>query len=720
MEKQHSERRITKSSTAAEATTTSFILVISVVFTLALISPVHAANFTIVDGVTVTAPQTLNDNETGTIEAGGQLNTAGIAITASGINNTVENSGSISTLGDNSDGIDSDGADAIISNSSSIFTSGDNSDGIDSDGADAIIGNSASISTLGDNSDGVDTDGANAIINNSGSISTLGKDADGVNSDGANAIINTSGSISTLGESSSGISLSDNGVIINNSGSISTLKKNSDGINSDGTNAVISNSGSISTRGEKSDGISSSKVDVIINNSGSISTQGDNSDGIDSDGANAIISNSGSIHVTGASASGIFMDDDNVLNNSGLISSTQAEAILGNSGDQTVNLLPGSQIIGAIDLKNDGGDNDTVNIYSRDRGVSTSLTLTNVENINLFGSGVVAGDTVATVDPTGESSRSVTLSTITTSIHGVVSQRMTHTAPLKPIQVAALELSPGMLFQERKPVAWAQVFGGTYDRDAESSAMAYDANHLGFTLGYEWDVDNLRVGLMGGVVNSETETQTTSFQTEADSYYVGAYGHFNFGGVTLTTSLLGGYSDHDNTRLVIDNINGYEVAKSDFDSTFISPSVTLSSAFVLADRLEFRPSASVNYSVSWLDNYLETGTTNANLNVDDRTIKVLTAKLQLAVAYQLDSNSEFEFRVGISSRNSDDDDTDASIGGSAFSYANAGDENVSGSYAGVNLRIAAQDNLSLVADMEFGGDSDEDYVNAQMSLEYIF
>ena len=53
----------------------------------------QAASFEIVDGETVTAPQTLNDNETGTIQAGGQLNTATTAVTASGINNIVNNGG---------------------------------------------------------------------------------------------------------------------------------------------------------------------------------------------------------------------------------------------------------------------------------------------------------------------------------------------------------------------------------------------------------------------------------------------------------------------------------------------------------------------------------------------------------------------------------------------------------------------------------------------------
>jgi hypothetical protein len=63
---------------------------------------------------------------------------------------------------------------------------------------------------------------------------------------------------------------------------------------------------------------------------------------------------------------------------------------------------------------------------------------------------------------------------------------------------------------------------------------------------------------------------------------------------------------------------------------------------------------------------------------------------------------------------------DASIVGNSFSYSNAGAENVTGRFAGVNLRIAAENNLNLVVDMEFGGNNEENYVNGQIGLDYVF
>jgi outer membrane autotransporter protein len=188
----------------------------------------------------------------------------------------------------------------------------------------------------------------------------------------------------------------------------------------------------------------------------------------------------------------------------------------------------------------------------------------------------------------------------------------------------------------------------------------------------------------------------------------------------MTGSLIAGLSDTDNERRVIDNLNGIETATSDFDSFFISPNVTLASAYTLTDHWEFRPSTHLSYSMAWLDGYSETGTTNSNLTVDDRTAKALSVRAQLAAAYLISARSELELRLRLNSRNTDDDDTNVSIAGSQFKFASAGDENVTGGFAGASFRIFNQNNLTLVADLEVSGNSNEDYVAGSIALEYIF
>ena len=383
----------------------------------------------------------------------------------------------------------------------------------------------------------------------------------------------------------------------------------------------------------------------------------------------------------------------------------------------TLNLLAGSEIIGAIDL--DGSDDvDIANIYAG--SISATLTFVNTESINLIGPGVKLGDTVVSVDGTAEAARSVTLSSVTSSIHDLIGQRMARSSKPASAQVAASTESSAIPLEQHKPLFWGQVFGTSLDREAEGSARAYEHEHSGINFGYEWAFNQARVGLVGGLVNSDTDGQAASFSTNADHYYVGAYGNHKIQHFNMTASLLAGYGSHDNERLVVDNLKGYERAKSDFDSVFVSPSLTLASAYTVSDKLELRPSASVSYSVAWLEDYSESGTSQSNLSVDERKIQVLTTKLQVAAAYAYAVDNEFEFRVGLNSRYSDDDDTKISIGGKQSKFGNVGDESVTGGFVGARLRASNSGQLALVADIELGGNNDEDYARGNLSLEFTF
>lgn len=93
--------------------------------------------------------------------------------------------------------------------------------------------------------------------------------------------------------------------------------------------------------------------------------------------------------------------------------------------------------------------------------------------------------------------------------------------------------------------------------------------------GYETAYGPFRVGFMAGYAYSEVITDIRSIDTDSDSYFVGAYGQIRFGWLNLDMALLGGYEQHDNDRLVVDNLFGFEVAQADFDSYFLSPSFTL-------------------------------------------------------------------------------------------------------------------------------------------------
>ena len=635
---------------------------------IAAAPPAWADSFTINSGETVTAAQTLNvDGDTGLIISGGFLDLTGSsgtsAVTVSANNVTVTNNGSISTTG-SQDSI-------IIGNQNNV-----------------TVINNGTISVSGVNGDGVaQNNGSNFVFINNGTITTSGSTND-----------------VTIG-SETVINLGDNGSITNN-GTLLTTGNRGSAVFTRGDGDVVTNNGTITTSGTSANGI------FVGFNRASV---------------NPTITNNGIIRVTGASSKGILVDDSTgtTINNSGLISAEQSAtaAIDGSNNADTLNLLSGSQIIGTIDL--DGGT-DIVNISGANN--SSTLTLTDTETINLInGNGLLVGDVVTMVDPTGQSVSSAVLSTTTFAVHNVVNQRLAHHQPLKPIQVATSELTSGMVFQERKPQIWGSALGEMRERDLEGIALGYDHNYVGFTGGYEASFYKARIGLLGGFVRSTVKTTGDKFgrlrsvDTDTDSFFVGAYSQYFLGGINLTTTLMAGYEDHENDRAVVDNLNGFETAQADFSSFFISPSLTLSSAYNVGTQVELRPSVTFAYSGGWYDDYAESGTTRSDLVIDDRNVHALTSQLQLAAAYSLAEESELEIRAGAKARYTDNDDIDVNLAGTDFQIPNASDDSVYGGYLGMNLRVAIKESINLVADVEHGrAGGGEEHIAAMLKLEWVF
>ncbi len=623
-----------------------------------------ATSFTINSGETVTTAQTLDvDGDTGLIVSGGFLNVTGIPITVSDDNVVITNNGTITATQDAINGSAGTGT-TTITNNGTIITTGVGGGGTSAD----AINFTGSAPTL--------------ILTNNGTIQTFG-------SSGAEAVV--------MG--------GDNNIVINN-GTIATAGETADAITTSCTNCTITNNGTIITTGRRAHGIfylsGADRETITITNTGSIIVQGNESDGLRlNNGADTTINNSGLIHA---------FDPD-------------FRAILGGTSVDTLNLLSGSQIIGTIDLR---GGTDIVNISGANN--SSTLTFTNTEVIRLVnGNGLIVGTVATVVDPTGQSISSAVLSNTTLAIHNNVNQRLAHHKPLKPIQVATSELTTGMVFQERGPQIWGSALGAKHSRGLEGIALGYDHDYVGFTGGYEVSFYKARIGLLGGFVKTNIKTTGDAFgrlrsiETNTDSFFAGAYSQYFLGNINLTTTLMAGYEDHDNDREVVDNLNGFETAQADFSSFFISPSLTLSSAYVLDEYFELRPSATLAYSGGWYEDYAESGTTRSDLVIDDRDAHALTGQLQLAAAYSPYEDNELELRAGAKARYTDNDNIDVSLAGTNFQIPNTSDNDVYGGYIGMNLRIAIKEKINLIADVEQGfASGNENHAAIMVRLEGEF
>ena len=538
-------------------------------------------------------------------------------------------------------------------------------------------------------------DGETGLIESGGFLNTT---TTSITSGANNTVITNNGTISVNVDS---VTVFSNGSTIINNGLIKTSGSDSVVTDFRGSGHNFTNNGTIVTTGVGAEVFFNRADNNVYNNNGLIQTSGLNADVFEWTGENTTINNSGRIAAVGSAT----------------------QAINGSENADTLNLLSGSQIIGIIDL--DGGT-DIVNISGANN--SSTLTLTDVETINLInGNGLLVGDVATVVDPTGQSVSSAVLGTTTFAVHNVVNQRLAHNEVLKPIQVATSELTSGMVFQERAPQIWGSALGEMRERDLEGIALGYDHNYVGFTGGYEASFYKARIGLLGGFVRSTVKTtgdkfgRVRSVDTDTDSFFVGAYGQYFLGGINLTTTLMAGYEDHENDRAVVDNLNGFETAQADFSSFFISPSLTVSSAYNVGTQVELRPSVTFAYSGGWYDDYAESGTTRSDLVIDDRNVHALTGQLQLAAAYSLAEENELEFRAGAKARYTDNDDIDVTLAGTDFRIPHASDDSVYGGYVGVNIRVAIKEKINLVADVEHGrAGGGEEHIAAMLKLEAVF
>lgn len=512
--------------------------------------------------------------------------------------------------------------------------------------------------------------------------------------------------------------------------SVSSASSASHGVLVTGSDdSTIKNSGIINiTSNTNSSGmrITDNTSNTSIQNSGSISLNtntGISHKGIRTDGnSNLTISNSGTITLSGSTDNiGISLEntDNTVVNNSGSITSSQAITFDSNSDNTTLNLLSGSKIVGSIELL---GSNDTVNIKAN--SYSSNLLIQGAEHVNISGSALKidegSGNTrIITLGAINESSRSVALADLSSSIHSTIGQRLTRPNTLQPIQLASLVFSPELLFKERQPIFWSQFFGGK--RENNSLINAYQQSHYGINLGYEKDRNSMRIGIVGGIANSTVDTEASTGTTT--SYYTGLYSYHYFDRFNVSASIIGGIGDHDNKRTVINSASGTETAKSDFYSLFLSPSIAIYSAFTMdwLKQIEFRPSATLNSSLSYMQSYKETGTSATNFAFNNRVTTSFSGKLELAAAYQASPTVEVSSRFGMTLLETNEGSIKASLNGTSLTIDNTNDSNGVGYFIGLGMQTALYDNLNLNAALEIGTFAEnESYTAGSLNAEYRF
>lgn len=332
----------------------------------------------------------------------------------------------------------------------------------------------------------------------------------------------------------------------------------------------------------------------------------------------------------------------------------------------TLNILPGSRVIGFIDLNGPGfpGGGTQINIFSG-HDISSTLTfgggcicglggiIATGSVVNVFGGApfVIFGNTVSVLDPTSFAIADKNIADFSHTISSMVTSRLNNPASMSggstPIGFApsgnvAVDMardafagisslnyasSDRVLFSNPSVTAkdgtsvWAQGFAGQRIQDANAPVLRSVNNFYGGMLGVDKTFrPGLRIGGLLGGGSIDSAIGMSSGDTKSDIVFGGAYGRYAMNQAFIDFALLGGHSSNNLTRMMANNLvpNGLETATAKYDGWFISPEIAYGVKMPIASDLTLTPTGRLRYLAANFGGYQESGSTT-NLTVASRT-----------------------------------------------------------------------------------------------------
>lgn len=455
-----------------------------------------------------------------------------------------------------------------------------------------------------------------------------------------------------------------------------------------------------------------------------------------------------------------------VVTNAGLIdgTSTGGTAIsmsqLSAFTPTTLNILPGSRIVGFVDLNGSSffaGTGTQINILSG-HDISSVLTfgggcvcgggLTDTGSVvNVTGGSpyVINGNTVAILDPTSFAAADRNVIDVTRTITSLVTSRLTNPAPISGngstvmgfaptgnvardmandafsgIPVLAYASNDRVLLSNPSFTAsdgtsiWAQGFVGQRIQHADAPTLRSVNNFYGGVLGIDKTVQpGLRLGgfIGGGAITSHIDLNSGS--TSSDLGFGGVYGRYAMGQAFVDFSLLGGYSSNDVKRTMTNNLaaGGYEYATGKYNGWFISPEIAYGFQKSLGYNLTLTPSARVRYLAAGFGGYRESGS-SANLTVASRVSHNFEERGEFKLTHTTQATPSEQLQVSgtiglVALQRAGDSNVNTILLGQSLAFATPGSGSLIGFYAGAGFDWRNASGVSVFGATEFTAMSDQ-------------
>jgi Autotransporter beta-domain len=500
-------------------------------------------------------------------------------------------------------------------------------------------------------------------------------------------------------------------VVVTNAGIIT----GADGIRGERSLTVM-NSGIIAgTRNNLlSVGVFSPGVASVIN-SGTISAAGSNGTAVNAD---FVSLNNLSTGIIAGGAFGIRADGGSSIITSGAIIGLGSAAIFLSSHADSLTLLPGSRILGAIDMR---GGNDILNFVSG-RGVAQLVTLENftgVFNISGVGPIVHSTDKLATLDSTAFGQADRTLLDFTGGVSSLVQSRLGGAPPNGSIQAVSYAPDgpvPNGLIRKAPfagyaapTVVWTGGFGGTRIQDATDETLQARSTVWGGLLGVDRQVrgDLLVGGFVGG--GSGRLTADMSSQTVNTDYVGGGvYGRFDWASHFLDFTVQGGSAQNKSSRLVMSNLalatNGQETATARYNGWFVSPELTYGMRYAIGNGNMLTPFARVRYLAGIFDGYSELGSAQG-LSVGRRTLQDVEERGEFELSKTASFGSEATMKTSlhggvIALQRLGDTTINGVVIGQSFAFAAPGKDSTVGAVGGTGIDVTIGKSESVFGAVE--------------------
>ena len=373
----------------------------------------------------------------------------------------------------------------------------------------------------------------------------------------------------------------------------------------------------------------SSDLAYQIDNYGTIASNSKNGNAYAISG-NAIINNYGIITANsenGAEYAFYSPDNNNTISTGNQISTSSNQSA---GHGQIINLYPGSQIVGKMNLSS----NDVINLYL-ESDIALNVTIEGDPEIN-----IVNNNSNIILTDNGFSTNDV-------DIEDLLRKNL-----LDSNQQITDIIKQNIIYQRvnnyKDHHLWANLIKYDLEHEKYDNIAAYTNEAYGLVAGVDFEQKKSSQSFFIALLDkhSESDKHSPPFKLDAQLISLGGYFNFSLGNFALTNALTVAYQLNKTERNIIDNINGAEVAKGTFNSIQLTPQVNLAYYHDFYN-FTFIPNLNLTYSKEFYESYSETGTSNANRNFGKRDIDYYSLDLALSVNKKiLNNKADVQIKVG--------------------------------------------------------------------------